>query len=286
MVRSLSALLVNVRQQLTEAGMQEANLEARLLVEHFTGTERKDAITSPDRLIGDVEVAALEAALSRRLAGEPVHRIMGAREFYGLQLKLSVDTLEPRPDTETLIELALPVARCLIARKGKCRILDLGTGTGAIALALLSELPEATAIGVDISDGALETAKANAHINGCEARFTTLKSDWFAQVEGEYDLIISNPPYIPTGDVETLDQSVRQYDPLRALDGGDDGLIFYRQTAASCGKHLSAGGAVAVEIGYNQKSDVIAVFEGHGFVLSSSACDFGGRDRALLFMSE
>ena len=249
MNRTLGALLAEVRRSLSGAGFLDVNLESRLLVEHFTGTELKDAIASPDRIIGEAQLAALEKALARRLAGEPVYRIIGEREFYGLPLKLSGETLEPRPDTETLVELALPSARRCVAEKGFCRILDLGTGTGAIALALLSVLPEATALGVDISVDALAMAKANADINGYGARFTTLQSNWTAEVDSEFDLIVSNPPYIPTSDVERLDPMVRDYDPLRALDGGEDGLKFYRLTAEKGRQLLAHDGVIAVEIG-------------------------------------
>lgn len=283
MAEPLGALLAATRQAFQQAGIAEVALEARILVEHFTGTERKDAIVNPDRLIGDAEVAALRAAVARRLAGEPVFRIIGEREFYGLRLRLSPETLDPRPDTETLVDLALPHARACIARTGSCRILDLGTGTGAIALALLSVLPEATALGVDISADALATARANADINGCGARFSTLQSDWSKAVEGKFDLLVSNPPYIPTNDVQSLDRSVREFDPRRALDGGQDGLEFYRLTADDGPRLLNREGVIAVEIGFDQKQSVADIFSARGFVLTDSARDLGGRDRALVF---
>jgi len=284
MKRTLGRLLDYVRRSLTEAGFSDASLESRILVEHFTGTERKEAVTSPDQVIDDVKVNALEQALARRLAGEPVYRIIGEREFYGLPLRLSSETLEPRPDTETLVELALPVARRFVAETGACRILDLGTGTGAIALALLSILPEATALGVDISSDALAMAKANADMNDYGARFSTLKSDWTNEVEGKFDLIVSNPPYIPTSEIEGLDHSVRDYDPRRALDGGQDGLTFYRLTAENGRRLLVDDGALAVEIGFSQKRDVVDLLHQHGFELEQDACDLSGRDRALLFV--
>jgi release factor glutamine methyltransferase len=284
MPATLGAILAEARQRLVQAGIADAGLEARLLVEHFTRTERKEAIVSPERPIGDAEALALDAALARRLRGEPVHRIIGEREFYGLPLKLSAGTLEPRPDTETLVELALPAARRLLEQTGSCRILDLGTGTGAIALALLSALPGASALGVDISADALATAAANADMNGYGTRFTTLKSDWTAEVQGKFDLIVSNPPYIPTRDIEMLDPMVRDFDPLRALDGGEDGLRFYRLIAEDGRRLLDPQGVIAVEIGHTQNEDTVSIFQTHGFALINSACDLGGRDRALLFV--
>lgn len=283
MPATLGALLAEARQRLVQAGIADASLEARLLFEHFTGTERKDAIASPERPVADAEAQALEAALTRRLQGEPVHRIIGEREFYGLPLRLSTETLEPRPDTETLVELALPAARRLLEQSGSCRILDLGTGTGAIALALLSALPGASALGVDISADALATAATNADINGYGTRFMTLKSDWTAEVHDKFDLIVSNPPYIPTSDVEMLDPMVRDFDPFRALDGGEDGLRFYRLIAEDGRRLLNPNGFVAVEIGHTQKEDTLSIFRAHGFALINSASDLGGRDRALLF---
>ena len=181
---TLASLLQLARKQLDDAGMDSAALDARLIVEHFSRTSRTDAIVRPDLPITRDISAAVEAALDRRLAGEPVHRILGCREFYGLKLALSPDTLEPRPDTETLVDAVLPFARAVVSRQGSCRILDLGTGTGAIALALLAEVPEATANGTDISAAALATAKKNAVSLGLESRFSASESSWFAEISG------------------------------------------------------------------------------------------------------
>src|SRR5690606_13445399 len=150
---------------LTRADIADAKLDARLIVEHFSGTSRDDAVSRPDMPVDPEKADAIRQAIARRAAGEPVHRILGFREFYGLRLCLSPGTLEPRPDTETLVDAMLPFLRQLAARKGACRILDLGTGTGAIALALLAEVPTATAVGVDISTDALATAERNAREN-------------------------------------------------------------------------------------------------------------------------
>jgi release factor glutamine methyltransferase len=266
-----------------EGAIEEAALDARLLVEHFTGTTRADAISRPDQPVSAAAAAAVENELGRRLAGEPVHRILGFREFYGLRLSLSAETLEPRPDTEALVEAALPLVEAVVAREGKCRILDLGTGTGAIALALLSAVSAATAIGADVSDDALATAERNAKQLGLADRFTPLKSDWFAKIFGRFDVIVSNPPYIRSGDIGALQAEVRDFDPRRALDGGGDGLDAYRIIGESAKAFLERDGFIALEIGDTQKAEVVQVFRQAGFVLVDAYRDLGGNDRAVVF---
>ncbi|MDR7034363.1 peptide chain release factor N(5)-glutamine methyltransferase [Mesorhizobium sp. BE184] len=282
---TLVSLLQIARKQLDDAGMDSAALDARLIVEHFSRTSRTDAIVRPDLPITRDISAAVEAALDRRLAGEPVHRILGCREFYGLKLALSPDTLEPRPDTETLVDAVLPFARAVVSRQGSCRILDLGTGTGAIALALLAEVPEATANGTDISAAALATAKKNAVSLGLESRFSASESSWFAEISGRYDVIVSNPPYIPSRDIEFLQREVRDFDPRRALDGGEDGLDPYRIIADGADAFLNHGGIVAVEIGSTQNADVAQLFSKEGWQLSKAEKDLSGNDRVLVFIA-
>ncbi|MET0576619.1 MAG: peptide chain release factor N(5)-glutamine methyltransferase [Mesorhizobium sp.] len=281
--RTLAQALREARARLTVSYIDDPALEARMIVEHFSGASRADAISKPDRLVDAATLAAIDAALQRRLAREPVHRIFGLREFHGLLLSLSAETLEPRPDTETLVDLVLPFARETAARLGACRILDLGTGSGAIALALLKEVPQAVAVGVDISDDALATAARNAADSGLAKRFSTLKSDWFAATEGRYHLIVSNPPYIPFKELETLQPEVRQFDPARALDGGEDGLDAYRIIAAGADAFLEQGARIAVEIGYTQKTEVEDVFRQDGYTMIAAAKDLAGSDRALVF---
>jgi len=280
---SLREMLQRARQRLTDAGIPEATLDARLLVEHFSGTTRIDAITDPEREVGSDIVEAIDAVLARRLAGEPVHRILGFRDFYGLRLSLSPETLEPRPDTETLVDAVLPFVRKTVARQGECSILDLGTGTGAIALALLHLVPAARATGADISDDALATAATNALTLGLAERFCARKSDWFAKISGRYDAIVSNPPYISSNTIETLQKEVRDFDPHRALDGGQDGLHAYRAIADSAANHLEEDGIVAVEIGNTQKQDVSAIFAEADFDLVDARRDLAGNDRVLVF---
>lgn len=280
---SLSVLHAAARRRLAEAGVATPELDARILVEEFSGTTRTDAVARPEMEIEPGRVGSVEAAVARRIAGEPVHRILGWREFFGLRLELSAETLEPRPDTETLVELALPFVAARIAETGACSILDLGTGTGAVALALLSRARQATGLGTDISAGALATAARNAHMNGLNDRFATVNSDWFAHVEGRFDAIVSNPPYVAEHERLELAPDVLEFDPQAALFGGRDGLDAYRAIAAGATPHLEPGGIVAVEIGHRQRQAVTALFAAAGWQAEAAAQDLGGRDRALLF---
>ncbi len=283
---TLAELLGTARRRLSEAGIEDAALDARLIVEHFSGTTRTDAIARPDQPVAAAAVAAVEAAVARRLAGEPVHRILGFREFYGLRLALSPGTLEPRPDTETLVDAVLPFVRATASRAGTCRILDLGTGTGAIALALLSAVPQAVATGVDISDDALATAARNARALGLADRFSAKKSDWFAEISGRCHAIVSNPPYIPAKEIGALQREVRDHDPRRALDGGADGLDAYRRIAEGAAAHLEPGGIVAVEIGSTQGAEVTRIFAAKGFDLAERRRDLAGNERVLVFRAQ
>ena len=280
---ALGPLLREARARLVAADVGDPALDARLIVEHFSGTTRTQAIADPERTIDRKAVAAIDAALRRRAGGEPVHRILGYREFYGLRLSLSPETLEPRPDTETLVEAVLPFVKAMAAREGACRILDLGTGTGAIALALLSVVPAATATGVDISAGALATAARNAGQLGLGGRFTTLQSDWFEKVSGRYHVIAANPPYIPSQDIGNLQDEVRDFDPHRALDGGADGLDPYRIIAAEAARFLETESRIAVEIGHTQRNEVNAIFRAAGYAAGEVFGDLGGNDRVLVF---
>ncbi|MGX5804783.1 peptide chain release factor N(5)-glutamine methyltransferase [Bradyrhizobium sp. Arg314] len=280
---ALGPLLRAARMHLAAAGIDDPVLDSRLIVEHFSGTTRTQAIAEPRQEVGAAALSAIEAALRRRVAGEPAHRILGYREFYGLRLSLSPETLEPRPDTETLVDAVLPFARAIAERLGECRILDLGTGTGAIALALLNAVPAAAATGVDISLEALATAAGNARDLGLGGRFKALHSNWFEKVSGRYHVIASNPPYIPSRDIGNLQDEVRDFDPHKALDGGVDGLDPYRVIAAEAAEFLEAQGKVAVEIGHTQKNEVTGIFAAAGYGLASAYRDLGGNDRVLVF---
>jgi release factor glutamine methyltransferase len=226
-------------------------------------------------------VASLETVLHRRLDREPVHRIIGSRSFYGREFELSADTLEPRSDTECLVDLALELLAT--RRSESLLVLDLGTGTGILAITLVAEFAHANAVAVDLAAGALATARKNAQLNGVSARIDFLESNWFAQVEGRFDLIVSNPPYIESATIEGLEPEVQRHDPALALDGGPDGLAAYRVLAAESGRHLSNKGLVLVEVGAGQLGDVQAIFEAQGFVVRQVATDLGGIERVIAF---
>ena len=279
---NLSQLYRAVRSRLTEAEVEAAVLDARLIMDAFAGAKPEDIVCRPLTQIAPDAVCAVEAAVARRLAGEPVHRIVGWREFFGLRLALSPETLEPRPDTEILVEAVLPFIRECVGRTGGCRILDLGTGTGAIALALLSQEPLAQAVVTDISAGALETASENALNSGLSERFAAVQSNWFDNISGLFDLIVSNPPYIASSLIPRLDANVRDFDPVAALDGGADGLDAYRTIASSAAGYLSDMGMISVEIGYDQADSVSEVFCSQGFDCLRLVKDLGGNDRVLL----
>lgn len=282
--RSVESLFRDARRRLADVGIETADLDTSLLLEHATGLTVLDRITDADRIVLPDAIERFETCIERRLRREPAHRIIGEREFYGLPMKLNPSTLVPRPDTETLVDLVLPFAADVAARNGTCRILDLGTGTGAIALALLSCVPQAVAVGADVSQDALEAAAANATACGLADRFETVRSDWFDAITGSFDLIVSNPPYIPSADIAELDTDVRDHDPLPALDGGRDGLSAYRLLAGQAGSFLVENGAIGVEIGHDQKSPVTNLFRSSGFRQTGERRDYSGHDRALFFV--
>ena len=280
---SLYDVLKKTRKLFRDRKLDNADLDARLLVEFITSTTRKDEILNPDFQVGNDALQRLDKAIVERLNGKPVYRIIGKREFYGIEFHLSADTLEPRDDTEALVDLVLPEIRSIADRYGEAKIVDMGTGTGAIAIALLANVDGLKATAVDISDDALKTASLNAENARVADRFSSLKSDWFSGFSGTFDMIISNPPYIPENQISTLATEVKKYDPLRALSGGKDGLQFYRKLAEESRLFLKPHGMIAVEIGKSQEKDVIALFSENGFELKKTRKDLNGILRALLF---
>jgi release factor glutamine methyltransferase len=259
-------------------GSESAALDARYLVEGALGVESG---LDPNMPVDAVTLAKLDDFAVRHLAGEPIWRILGEREFWSLPFKLSPATLEPRPDSETIVEAAL--AQLGPRRHEAIRILDLGTGTGCLLISLLSECKQAHGLGIDISDEACETAAGNALRNGVGERAAFRVGNWLDGVSERFDLVVSNPPYIPAGEIPGLSIAVREHDPLRALDGGRDGLDPYRLLAASLPAALAPEGVVVFEIGAGQEGDVVAIMTAAGFVHLGSRRDLGGHPRALIF---
>jgi release factor glutamine methyltransferase len=262
-----------------QAGIDSADADARLLIAHALGIDRAALMTDGARAFSAGEVNAIDALATRRLKREPVSRIFGHKEFWTLSLKVTPDVLVPRPETETVVEAALDAP--LPMKQKKMRILDIGTGSGALLLALLSELPDATGIGTDISAAALEIARANAQRNALAARCTFVSCDIAAGVQGPFDLIVSNPPYIAHGEIATLAPEVRDYDPSVALDGGADGLDGYRAIAAQIRPLLAQDGRLIVELGAGQEPAVRALFTNSGLNVSVVKEDLAGIPRAL-----
>jgi release factor glutamine methyltransferase len=268
--------------KLQSAANDSAELDARLLVGHALSLDLTGLISAAQRRLTPDESARLEAFAGRRLAGEPVARIIGEKEFWGLPLQLSSATLVPRPDTETVVELALDLLRAGGGLHRPLRIADLGTGTGAILLALLSELPAAQGFGTDISESALQTAAANAARAGLSSRATFLACDYASGLSGPFDLIVSNPPYIRSADIAALAPEVRNHDPLAALDGGADGLDAYRALIPQTAGLLAPGGALVVEAGAGQSSQIQALMAAAGLMPGTAPrADLGGIPRAV-----
>jgi release factor glutamine methyltransferase len=276
--QKLDAALRSVAARLSKAGIEPAFTEARLIFE-LAGFDRMDLLKAPDDALTTEQTAIVLSAMRQRLAGKPVARIRGWSLFDGRRFELSPDTLEPRDDTLTLVDAVTEFVRAT----PNCRILDIGTGTGIVALTLLARALDATALATDISVGALVVARRNALNLKLEKRFQSQKANMLRSIDGIFDLIISNPPYIESKAMKKLDREVRDHDPIVALHGGRDGLDFYRQIASDAASLLKTDGMVAVEIGYDQRKTAAAIFKDAGFIEVSYHEDLGGRPRALLF---
>lgn len=268
--------------QFRSAHIDSPELDARLLVGAALNLDLTGLISAAKRILTTDEAADLTQFAARRLNGEPVARIIGSKEFWGLTLALTADTLVPRPDTETIVEAALAYLDTTGPRSRPLRIADLGTGSGAILLALLSELPDATGIATDINCAALQTARSNAERHGFAHRTQFVVCDYASALRDDLDLIVSNPPYIPSADIAGLDIDVRDHDPLRALDGGGDGYDAYRIIAPEAARLLAPGGALVVEVGHDQSDTVTELFIAAGLALAGPArTDLGGIKRAI-----
>jgi release factor glutamine methyltransferase len=262
--------------------IDSAELDARILVGAVLGLDLTGVIAAAARILTPDEAAALEDFARRRIAGEPIARIVGMKEFWGLPLQLSAATLVPRPDTETVVELALEMLRAIPHPDHPLRIADIGTGSGAILLALLSELPDAHGVGTDISADALQTAHINAVDLGLADRARFVACDYAAALSGRFGLIVSNPPYIRSAEIAALATEVRDHDPLCALDGGADGFDAYRTLIPQAAPLLEPGGVLAVEVGQGQSEAVERLMTAAGLTLQGPPkADLAGLPRAV-----
>jgi release factor glutamine methyltransferase len=265
----------------TAAGLDTPALDARVLVGHALGLDHAGLAVAAERALDPEERERIAAMASRRLAREPVSRIVGTKEFWGLPLTVNPAVLVPRPETETVVETALAALDRDGGRARPLRVADLGTGSGALLLALLSELPDAFALGTDLSTSALSLARDNARQLGLFERAAFVACDFAAALAGPFDLVVANPPYVASADLAQLAPEVRDHDPLLALDGGPDGMRAYRALAADAPRLIGADGHMVIEVGADQADAVTSIFTYAQPLDVTAAADLSGRARAL-----
>jgi len=273
------AAVTTTTARLVAAGIDSARLDARLLVAEALGVGAQTVFSHPETPLAAAQAGRLEAMVMRRAGREPVSRILGRRGFWTLELAVGPGTLDPRPDSETVVEAVL-AART--DRSAPLAVLDFGTGSGCLLLALLSELPAAWGLGVDRSPSALAVAAANARSLGLERRAAFVLGDWGGAVAGGFDVIVANPPYIPSGDIDGLEPEVAGFDPRSALDGGGDGLDCYRLLAPEIARLLAPGGIAVLEVGQGQAAQVAALLVHSGLVAAAPRRDLGGIERCVI----
>jgi release factor glutamine methyltransferase len=276
---TLGWLLVEASTALSAAGFGDPRRHARRLLASALGIPYAHLVGNPDRELDDRQIGRIRGMLGRMLDHEPLSRILGVREFWGLSFALSADTLDPRPETETVIEAVL---RRKSDRHAPLHVLDLGTGTGCLLLALLHEFPSATGVGIDIAEGAVTTASRNAASLGLAARAVFSVDNWGAAVSGKFGVIVANPPYVARGDLALLQREVACYDPRRALDGGEDGLDAYRAIATDLPRLLATDGIFVTEIGVGQGEAAAAILKASGLAIEGIEEDIAGIPRCLI----
>lgn len=272
----LGELLADIKNGLKAAGIESSRLDSELIAMRAVGCSRLHLITRDNEPLTEKQLELARDMLQRRLANEPMQYILGHCEFMGLDFELNRDTLIPRGDTECLVELALEY----IKKTGAKTVLDIGTGSGAIAISL-AKYAAVNCVAVDICKNALDMAAHNAEKNGVSDRVSFIESDVFKNVEGRFDVIVSNPPYIVSTVIPTLAAQVKDYEPMRALDGGSDGLDFYRTITAQAHKYLNNGGYLAFEIGYDQGEAVSRLLTDNGYADVKTGKDLAGLDRTV-----
>ncbi|RTL90672.1 MAG: peptide chain release factor N(5)-glutamine methyltransferase [Hyphomicrobiales bacterium] len=265
---------------LVDSGVEPAQArdDARLLLRAAAGLTRLELAMAPDAPLTEEQALRLSAFAARRAAREPVSRILGARGFWTLDLAVMPNVLDPRADTETLVETTLALVG---DRNAPLSIVDLGSGSGAILCALLSELPLARGLAVDLSPDACAATRENLRRCGLSGRAQVVRGRWGASLKGPFDVVVSNPPYVRADELLALDPEVSLHDPALALDGGADGLVCYRDIIADLGRLLAPGGLAAFEVGFDQAASVAALLGAHGFIVERIARDAAGRDRVV-----
>lgn len=277
MSATLVSLWTEVRQRLEAAGVETPVLDARILLESGAGVSRLDIVTDPRRAVSAQQVEAVRQLAQRRERREPIAYILGRKAFWSLELAVGSGVLVPRPETEFVVEAALGS----VPKEAPARVIDLGVGSGAILLAILSERPNATGVGVDVSGDALAIAAANARALGLHDRIRFHEGHWWRGVEGRFDVVVSNPPYIPSGEVPTLSPEVARHEPLLALDGGPDGLAAYREIIAELPSRLGPNGVFALEVGRGQDVAVAALARTAGLCVDEPVTDLVGVKRVV-----
>ena len=276
---TLGEALAAARRRLAASGIADAAVDARVLAQAAFGADRTYLLTHREAVPTPDDWGALQAMVDRRTSGEPVSRILGYREFWSLRFRVTPDTLDPRPDSETLVRVVLDRVE---RRDRPLTLLDLGTGTGCLLIALLTELPSARGIGVDRSRGAAAVARANADALGIGGRTMFLVGDWAAAVApSSVDVAVCNPPYVPTAAIDGLQREVARYDPRGALDGGGDGLDAYRAVVPGLARALRPGGLAAFEVGAGQAEPVTRLLNGGGFNNLQQNLDFSRTHRCV-----
>jgi len=282
-LETLAALEAEGTEALRLAGIEMPRHEARLLLQHAAGVNLETLIAHPARGVSPAAAQSYRGFIRRRMEREPVAYILGCREFWSLEFRVSPAVLVPRPDSETLIEAALAG---LADRGAPLRVLDLGTGSGCLLLALLSELPNATGVGLDVSPAALDVARANAQALGLGARAAFREGGWSAMPAEPFDIVLANPPYIPEPELCALERDVRDYEPHLALSGGADGLDAYRAILPVLGRVAAPHARIVFEHGAGQQDAVSALARAEGFAIMSRFCDLAGHFRALMLRAE
>ncbi|MBL6935946.1 MAG: peptide chain release factor N(5)-glutamine methyltransferase [Alphaproteobacteria bacterium] len=276
---TLDRALAEAARELGEAGIGKARHEARLLAAHVLGVTPEAVLREPQSLFHGEQAAGFRNCVTERAARRPMSQIIGNREFWSLSFRVTAETLDPRPDSETLIEAVLET---VTDREAPLRILDLGTGTGCLLLALLSELPNASGVGVDVSAEALEVARGNGEALGLAERADFTVGDWGKEVEESFHVIVSNPPYIPSAEISGLEPEVARYEPRLALDGGEDGLACYRTLLVDAARLLEPSGRLFLEVGAGQAQGVEGLCAGHGLTVTGTACDLAEVPRCVM----